>query len=754
MTQQSRRFLSGWWLFLLACALVLLRIDRPIVSADSDCKSHRAVSATASQIPQHSGPDLVSPAQTDAESTHFRSKSTEAELVRRRKEIQGSAQKVFEEGQALRLQQREESNKAALQKYQDAAELWRTLQEWPGVAKALRNAGEVYQFLGDTERADASYSDALVASRKARDRLEQGKILNDIGYLRLILGDTAGAMKNCSVALRLSRDLNSRELKAHALSNLGEGYYNSGNLRTAADYHQEALQLLRTLNDQPGEAKVLVALGYDYMNLGEPEKAGNCYQTALGIARAAGDLRAESMALIALGNLKSKLGEKQEALNLYDQARVLVRRLGDRSLEATVLGGMGFVSLSFADKEKALEYETQALVLFELTHDRWGLAEATMDVGRIYHLLGDEQQALDHSRRALVIFNDLSMPRLAAQALRDMGVAYRSLGDTPSAISSYTRALQQTRAGQDQRDEAYTLNYIGRVYDDLGKEQKALAYYHQALLLNQVAADPAGESLTLYNIGHAERSLRHFDEARRELNTALAIVESLRVKVASQDSRAAYFASTHQYYELFADVLMQLQTTRPAEGFVGAAFETSEKARSRSLLETLKEARTDIREGVDVSLLERERSLQQSLNAKAERHAQLVGSKTRTNEADTLAREIDQLATEYDEVKSQIKSKSPRYAALTQPQPLTLPEIQQQVLDDDSLLLEYMLGDERSYLWAVTRTEVTAFELPRRAEIENRGASLSQVVDGKPARAGRIIRAAPGSREGSQRAHF
>src|SRR5262249_13810007 len=59
-----------------------------------------------------------------------------------------------------------------------------------------------------------------------------------------------------------------------------------------------------------------------------------------------------------------------------------------------------------------------------------------------------------------------------------------------------------------------------------------------------------------------------------------------------------------------------------------------------------------------------------------------------------------------------------RYAALTQPLPLKLKEIQRQTLDDDTLLLEYALGKERSYLWAVTPYSIAGYELPKRAEIE------------------------------------
>ena len=124
-------------------------------------------------------------------------------------------------------------------------------------------------------------------------------------------------------------------------------------------------------------------------------------------------------------------------------------------------------------------------------------------------------------------------------------------------------------------------------------------------------------------------------------------------------------------------------------------------------MESLSEARADIRQGIDPALLERERSLQQSLSAKADRQMRLLSGKPNKEEAEALAKEIRDLTNEYDQVQAEIKSKSPRYAALTQPQPLNLKEIQEQVLDDNSLLLEYALGDEHSYLWAVTKTEMT-----------------------------------------------
>ncbi|MGH9799472.1 MAG: CHAT domain-containing protein, partial [Blastocatellia bacterium] len=60
----------------------------------------------------------------------------------------------------------------------------------------------------------------------------------------------------------------------------------------------------------------------------------------------------------------------------------------------------------------------------------------------------------------------------------------------------------------------------------------------------------------------------------------------------------------------------------------------------------------------------------------------------------------------------------PRYAALAQPQPLTAEQIQK-LLDEDTLLLEYALGEKRSVLWAVTSDATVSVSLPPAKQIES-----------------------------------
>src|SRR4029450_10117345 len=212
------------------------------------------------------------------------------------------------------------------------------------------------------------------------------------------------------------------------------------------------------------------------------------------------------------------------------------------------------------------------------------------------------------------------------------------------------------------------------------------------------------------------------------------IIESARTNITSQELRASYLASRQEFYESYIDVLMQMHKQNPAAAFDPLALAVSERARARSLLELLTEARADIRQGVDGSLLERERSLQQRLNPSAAEHARFIPHKHPPEQAAAAAKEIAAITAEYEEIQAQIRARSPRYAALTQPQPLGLTEIQQQALDEDTLLLEYALGEERSYLWLVSQRSIDSFELPPRAELEAAARRVYELGAARPKR--------------------
>jgi CHAT domain-containing protein len=540
------------------------------------------------------------------------------------------------EADKLRAEQREDSNFKAIEKYREEH-----------TAIALRNAGEILQLLGNTSEALASYTEALALAKKTRNSLEAGKILNDLAYLHFIGGNTDEVLKNARAALRIGKNLHDRELEARAISNLGEAFYNLGNLEKASEHQQQSLAIWRELNNPRGQALASIALGYNYKNLGQPEEAQRVYAEALSLARQSGDLAVETLALIAVGNINRKIGNNQQALESYAAAKPITERIGDQTSRARILGGMGSIYFEMGDARQALEHMGEGTKLMERLGKTWGIAEGKLSLGRIHRSLGNDDKALQYLDEALVLFRLLRMPRLESATLREIGLVNETRGNLVKALESYKAALNLTKPAEDQREYAYTLAYAGRIHEQLKEFGRALKCYHEALLLSQHSGDPVGEALVRFNLAHLERSRGNLAEAKREAEATLSIVESQRASVASQDLRTTYFATVRNTYDLYINILMQLHKQDPeAAGFDRQAFAVSEKARARSFLELLSEARS--------------------------------------------------LATPS----------------------LSLQDVQQRLLDNDTALVEYALGDDQSYVWLVTRTSFESYELGPRADIE------------------------------------
>lgn len=597
-----------------------------------------------------------------------------------------AAEKAFEEANRLRDQQTAESRRNAIKKYEEALPLWRDLGEKKAEAYTLNELGFVNSGLGDPKKALESYGQALLLWIAVGDRLNEANTLNNIGIV----------------------------------------YWKLSEFQKALEYYDRARPLLREVGNRKGEAITLNNIGLIYHGLGDLQKALEYFDRSLPERRAVGDRQGEAATLTNIGEVHRRLGELQKAIEYYEQALPLWRIAGNRRNEGLTLTNIGVVYVELGDPQKALEYYSQSLPLRRAVGDRQGEAQTLHNLGKAYASVGERQRALDYLNEALALFRAVSDRSGEAFALSSIGEAYSSSGDHLKALDYFDKSLSIRRVIGDRYGEAFTLTEIGLIYATLGEPQKALEHHLQALQLSRAVGDRNGEAKILFNIARVQRTLGNISDARTQIEAALNIIELTRAKFISQQLRTSFAASRQDYYDLYIDLLMRMHRDQPSAGHDSVALQVSERARARSLLEILTESHADIRQDVDVVLLERERTLQKNLSVKSDQLTRLFSGK-HTQEQETAARnEVESLLGEYQAVEAQIRAKSPRYAALTQPQPLSLKEIQQQVLDEDTLLLEYALGEERSYLWAVTATSIKSYELPKRSVIE---AAAGRVYD-------------------------
>jgi CHAT domain-containing protein/predicted negative regulator of RcsB-dependent stress response len=605
----------------------------------------------------------------------------------------------------------------ALEFYNQSLPLSRQVGDKSLEAVTLSNIGLVYDNLGEKQKALEFYNQSLPLRRQVGDKSGEAITLNNIGKVYSDLGEKQKALEFYNQSLPLTRQVGDQSQEAVTLNNIGLVYSDLGEKQKALEFYNQSLPLSRQVGNKSGEATTLNNIGLVYSDLGEKQKALEFYNQSLPLSRQVGDQSGEATTLNNIGTIYDALGEKQKALEFYNQSLPLTRKL-DKSWEALTLNNIGKVYSDLGEKQKALEFFNQSLPLSRQVDNKSGEALTLSNIGKVYSDLGEKQKALEFYNQSLPLTRQVGDKSQEAVTLNNIGGIYSDLGEKQKALEFYNQSLPLRQKVGDKSGEAVTLNNIGKVYSDLGEKQKALEFYNQSLPLSRQVGDKSQEAITLYNFASLERDRGNLNQSLTNIEAAINIIEELRTRITSQDLRASYFATVQNYYKFYIDLLMRLHKTNPSQGYNAKALHISERARARSLLEILSEAHANIRQGVDPKLLEQEQTLQQQLNAAEQNRVKLLNSQYTDKQLDEIKQQIETTLTQLQNIEAQIKAKSPRYAAIKYPQPLTLKEIQQQVLDDNTLLLEYSLGEKSSYLWAVTKTSITSYELPKSADIE------------------------------------
>ena len=647
--------------------------------------------------------------------------------------VKGDA--AFREGDRLRSQWNDNDLRAAIDRYVEAFDAWQTTSRHSDATLALQSIGEVYFMLSEYDSAIEYIERARKNGSTHGDRVRQIQALNDIGYVHIYLSQYSQAIPYFNKALDLERRLpdrdgtnTSRRLRATTLNNLGEAHYSLGDLTKAMDFFNKALALWSAAGDRRGQALAELNIGYTYYDKGDMEAAKEHYEKSVPLWQVTDERRGEALSRTALGGIHSFFGERQQALDAHSEAMRVLQQIGDRQGQAAALNGLARVYEESNDLKTALDDYEQAVRLYQGVKNREYEALTEAYVGRVYRAMKDIPTALAHYDRSISIFRDIRNRRLQAYSQKDVASIFNDQRQHSEALSMLTDVLRLYREIGDRRGQAQTLNGIGLIHQSLQQPAVAKSYFLRALSLNRAGDNLAGEAATRYNIARAERMLGALPDAVAEIREAMKIIESLRSSLARYELRYSYFALMQDYYALYIDLLLQLHKQNPNESLVAAAFEASESTRARSLREILTEAKVDIRAGVPEELLARERELQRELSVSAKYYLRLKNYKRTEAEAREVEREVRRLKNDYSEVEAQIRAQSPRYAELTQPELPATKDIQNKLLDDQTVLLEFFLGAEKSYLWLVSNTSLQVHELPKRDDLEKAAQNIYELI--------------------------
>jgi CHAT domain-containing protein/Tfp pilus assembly protein PilF len=549
-----------------------------------------------------------------------------------------------------------------------------------------------YSFYGRNEwdKAETYHREALThALKSGGESVEAASILLDLSRVVRFTGNLSLGEEYALKALEIQERLAPESIQAAwTLNQVANILVGREDLARAEEFARRAMELQAKLN--PGSLDLYTASDLDVLALvawyrGDFATAEAQALQALKIQRAD---PSSGSSLEVLGLLAWYRGDFRRARICFQQELAINHRSGPgTNVELTALYDLAVVYDHDGELREAEAQQRRALLLSRRLADRFMISASLDSLGMIAFQRGDLNGAERYFTRAVEGAENLS-PALssAAEFLSDLGRLFEVKGDFSKAEAAYRRALAiRGKVGEQTVQYAEVLAALAGIKHRQGQYALAAEYYERALAALESQTERLG---------------------------------------GSDDIRAGFRAQRRNYYSGYVDVLLEQKQTEHA-------FQVLERSRARTLLEMLASAHIDVRKGADPDLLKEERSLLGAIKAKSERRIRLLNDGKDEEQAKALEKEISSATTEFQDVEAQIRTSSPSYAALTQPEPLTARQIQEQLLDPDTLLLEYSLGKERSYVFAVTPDSLEAFALPKGETIEKAARRLYALLMGR-----------------------
>lgn len=591
-----------------------------------------------------------------------------------------SAHKIFVEAYNLYKEQSKDSIEKAIESYLKALSIYEKIGNIEGKANVNVHLGTTYSMIGKSNEALECYNNSLPELKK--------------------IGDSGG--------------------EANTLQLMGELYNFIGKNDKALEFFNRALEIVSEEGNLAVEAAIAFNIGKVYRDKGDSQKALEALDRALKLDTSIGNLSGKAYTLNFIGTIYIELGDNQKTLTLLYEALNLQIELKDIVGQATAYNSIAGLYIYLAEYEDALEFLNKALELRRKLGDLIGINETLTNLGGIYRQIGKKDEALKSLNEALNIQIQLEESVAQAVTLNTIGVINLDQKQSDKALTYFNKSLELNRKTGNRSQEASNLVNLGIAYQAKGQLEKALELLNQSLEIYKSIKNPIGQSTALFTIAFVKRNLNKFDQALENIKESVEITESLRNRVDVQDLRTTYFSSVQERYKFYIDLLMQLHKQQPLAGYDVQALIVNENSRARSLLDLVNQSKIDIRKGVDIELLTQEQNLQNKINEKTAilLKNQLDEIKLLEEERFNLEKEIKEIKRQLEQIEVKIKNDSPIYSALNKPKPISLEEIQKEVLDQDTVLLEYCLGETNSYLWVVSSTEFTSYQLPKQSLID------------------------------------
>jgi CHAT domain-containing protein/predicted negative regulator of RcsB-dependent stress response len=504
----------------------------------------------------------------------------------------------------------------------------------------------------------------------ADDKIAEAIDHSELARVFLQKDDPDRALKEISVADPAAAAVGNPALETDILEIKAAALMSSGDFEQALTVYREVMRQFRLQKDEAGQAETFASLGWAFQALGRDAEAFDAYNGAFVIFQRLQNREGEARALIGIGSLYGSMGDSQKALREYTQASWFA---SDDQFARILVSTAELLQSNGADI-RALTAYRKALSLMRPDADHGLLGAIYAGIGRSHRSLNRYYEARSDFEQAEAQMKMAGDRRGLAGVIASLaGLSYwvnLTSGRQPNfseAMAGYGTALTMMRETGDREGEIGVLTDMGRVFEAQGKLHKAIDSYCQGL----------------------------------------AKLEDLRNSARLEEFRMNLSGQSESLYSRVVE--LQVRTHKMTE-----AFNFSERARARSFLDLLGNTRNNSPQEVSKDFV----ALQENLRAENIRLERQLGQEfskplpeVDPQRARSLQTQLSMVREKYQQKLDELKTSNPYYASFLSVAPLNLPEVQQQLAPDVTLLSYFTLPD-MTVAFVVTRNGFHTVRLP------------------------------------------
>ena len=543
---------------------------------------------------------------------------------------------------------------------------------------------------------------------------------NRIGISQLALNQYKDALVSFEASRVVVDRIGDRKWQGVLLNNIGLTHWNLSEVSEALAAHEAALVIRREVGDKTGEASTLFNTALVYTGIGEPDKAVTLHEQTLPLRRLVGDKAGEVRTLSSLANAHRAMGHVQEAFDNLAKALAIVQDQNDKAGEVEVLRSMASSYYLLGDLVQAQQSIDAALNVGMPLGNRRVITLMRGVSADIAAANGDVQGALELFKQVVAEHRALGNRIDELGGLIRVARLQLQLGDIESARAGQVQADALARQVNDAGNLANAYDIAGFIALADKKPDVAAAAFREEMALWARSVDHLGQADAHYGLARALAASGDPAAALKEADESLNEIETIRVSVRNPELRASYRARTQRFFELKVDLLMGQHAADANAGHDIQALVANDTSRARSLLESFGGNVPEIVQDADPALLADRDAKGRRVNELDRRRTLAIDNKS------IVAPTVAELATalrEYRDAEGKVFASNPRTQALLAPPTITAAALKD-AAGTDSVIVEYALGESRSFAWTVTASGITSAVLPARSAIEDAAAKL------------------------------